>query len=156
MWGNLLMLLALVGEAAYSVMGRTLIKRHTPVSVFGVAILSGVSFLTVATYLIHGSLPLNFAAHIDKKALLALLWLGPFGTTASYIFWMFALRQAPVASIALTLFIQPVFGAVWGYFILNERLSATQFAGGAMILLAVFAQTLVELFSGRGRKKPVA
>ena len=78
------------------------------------------------------------------KSILALMWLGPLGTALSYLFWMLVMRRAPVASLALTLFVQPVFGSVWGYVFLGERLSQVQAAGAVLIIGAMLAQTLVE------------
>ncbi|MBC7691326.1 MAG: EamA family transporter [Methylotenera sp.] len=137
LWGNLLMLTALAGEAMYSILGRKLISRHSPISVFGSALLLGVICLTLYTVVFEGLPQLQ---SISPRSWLALLWLGPLGTTATYLFWMVALVNAPVASLALTLFVQPVLGALWGYSFLDERLTWVQWSGGVLILLAVLAQ----------------
>ena len=65
---------------------------------------------------------------------------GSSGTAVGYLVWMMALSRAPVASIVLTLFIQPVLGPIWGAIFLGERLSFSQALGSAWILLAVFGQ----------------
>jgi drug/metabolite transporter (DMT)-like permease len=145
-FANFLMLISLLGEASYSVGCSQLFVRHSPISIFGMAILSGVIFLTISVFLIFGENPiqiLTIAVHqMTWKSATALAWLGPMGTAASYLYWMYALKEAPVASVALTLFVQPVFGAFWGYVFLSERLTGSQFLGGALIIVAVFAQTL--------------
>lgn len=138
--GNFVILLSLLGEASYSVLGRKLLGRYQAHSIFGSALLFGVGFLTLALFLQSG-LP-SFdprADHWNARTLLGALWLGPLGTTATYLYWMIALTRAPVASLALTLFIQPVMGAVWGVLFLDERLNALQAVGGSLILAAVVA-----------------
>lgn len=139
-WANLLLLVSLVGEATFSVAGRKLIFEHAPVSIFGTALAVGVAFLTLATPYFAEGLSGAFAG-ASWKSFLALLWLGPLGTTAAYLFWILALSEAPVASVALTLFIQPVFGALWGNIFLGERLGGIQISGAILILGAVFLQT---------------
>jgi drug/metabolite transporter (DMT)-like permease len=152
-WGNVLMLIALLGEASYSVGGRKLLDRHSPISIFGLAIFSGVMLLTICVFVLSGEGPWVVVQatvhHLSWKSALALAWLGPLGTTASYLYWMYALQEAPVSSVALTLFVQPVFGSVLGYLFLGERLTGSQSLGGALIILAVFAQTLGSIRDAR-------
>lgn len=160
-WGDVIMLLSLFGEGFYSVGGRKLVHRNSPVVIYGWAILFGVVFLTVAVAIFWGQGPIDIlraASHqLTWKSALALAWLGPMGTTASYLYWMYALREAPVASVALTLFIQPVFGSLWGYLFLSERLGLSQTLGGVLIIAAVFAQTLSSIRRARlGRRAAVA
>ena len=140
LFGNLIILLSLSGEAAYSVIGRKLIGRYQPIPIFGTALLVGVIGLTIATTVMGGGFAVNSMSQLTWKSALALLWLGPFGTAASYIYWMMALVNAPVATVALTLFIQPVFGSLWGYSFLGEHLTLLQGFGGVLILLAVLGQ----------------
>jgi drug/metabolite transporter (DMT)-like permease len=143
--GNLLMLASLVGEALYSAIGRKLIVRHPPTAVFGSAIVFGVICLTAFTQIRTGLPTWQQCLHMPWQSAIALLWLGPFGTALSYLFWMRALSAAPVASIALTLFIQPVLGPLWGGVFLGERLSVMQCLGSGLILVAVFGQTWAEV-----------
>jgi drug/metabolite transporter (DMT)-like permease len=144
--GNVIMLVSLIGEALYSVVGTTLLGRgYSPVSIYAWANLAGVMGLTIAVAIV-GHDPLQILGgvvhHLHWKSAVGLLWLGPLGTTATYLYWMGALRGATVASLALTLFIQPIFGSIWGYVFLDERLTALQASGGVLIIVAVFAQSV--------------
>jgi len=138
--GNIIILISLVGEASYSIFGKKLVRSFAPLAVFGSGLTIGVVLLAVVTFLKAGFLTLD---NFNTSNLLALLFLGPLGTTASYIFWMIVLKNAPVASIALTLFVQPIMGAVWGNVFLGERLTGLQSFGGVIILMAVFSQSLL-------------
>ena len=145
--GNLILLVSLTGEASYSVLCRKLMKRYSMTGIFGTALACGVLFLGILTLLVSGLPPLS---HLSLTSLLALLWLGPLGTTVTYLYWMSALREAPVASLALTLFVQPVLGTIWGYLFLDDRLNLVQTLGACLILSAVFAQSYLETRSPRG------
>lgn len=147
---NLLILLALVGEALYSSLGRKLVEFNPPVAVFGSALLLGVLSLTLATFAISGLPSWDQVASIPARGLLSLFWLGPFGTTLSYLYWISALKKAPVASLALTLFVQPIFGPFWGMFFLGERLTVLQWIGSGLILGAVFGQAWVHIRRHKG------
>jgi drug/metabolite transporter (DMT)-like permease len=143
--GNLLLLLSLIGEAMYSTLGRKLISDHPPAAVFGSALVLGVLCLTGLTASLSEIPSVDQVLHMPWQSAVALAWLGPFGTALSYLFWMTALKKVPVASLALTLFIQPVLGPVWGALFLGERLTPIQAGGSVLILIAVFGQTWAEI-----------
>ncbi|MFA6030527.1 MAG: DMT family transporter [Elusimicrobiota bacterium] len=145
-FGNLLLLLSLAGEGAYSAVGRKLVSRHPPGALFASALLIGVLVLTAVIFLRSGPPP--FSA-LGTSGVLAVLWLGPLGTAFGYLYWMAALREAPVASVALTLFIQPVMGTVWGRIFLDERLTLVQGAGALLILLSLASEVLFDRASVR-------
>lgn len=132
--GNLLILVSLLGEAAYSVLGRKLLKNHSPIPVFGSAMTVGVGFLTVISFLEWGAPPLG---NLTWHSAFGFFWLGPLGTMACYLFWMLAMSRITVASAALTLFVQPICGAIWGILFFGEKLGVAQGVGGALILAAL-------------------
>jgi drug/metabolite transporter (DMT)-like permease len=144
--GNLLILVGLLGEAFYSIGGGKLLRKYSPETIFGRAIFSGVILLTFTVWIFSGESPLELVratvTQIHWRSAGALFWLGPMASTATYLFWMVAMTEASVASMVLTLFIQPVFGAVWGYLLLNERLTFLQAVGGVLILVAVISQAI--------------
>jgi drug/metabolite transporter (DMT)-like permease len=146
--GNFLILLSLAGEACYSIAGRKLLMRHPPKAIFGSALLIGVLGLTVVLMIKEPGVFSRFTGWGPKVGL-AILFLGPLGTSLTYIYWMFALNEASVASVALTLFVQPVFGSIWGAFFLNERLSLIQWAGAALIAAAVILAMRAPTYSPR-------
>lgn len=131
--GNLLMLVSVSFEAAYTVLGRGLLNRNpgTGQAIFGTALLVGVSLLTVGVLSSEG---LPDLSRLTPGSAGALLWIGPIGTAATYLFWMKALEKIPVASLVLTLFIQPVLGAFFGVALLGDSLSVTEWFGAVMIL----------------------
>ncbi len=141
--GNFSILISLFGEATYSVAGRKLTLRNPPLGVFGSTLLVGVIFLTLAMPFAGGL----GTPHFTPRSLLGLLWIGPLGTSLSYLYWMVALAEAPVAALALTLFIQPVFGSIWGVLFLGDTLTSIQGVGGALIVGSVVGYSF---WSARG------
>ncbi len=141
--GNFLILISLVGEASFSVFGRLLFARskvssENPNGVFGSALVLGLFSLSVVMLVLEGFPDLT---RLTSAHVLSIIWLGPIGTAFTYLFWMVALSHASVASLVLTLFVQPVSGSIISYLMLGERLSLIQAVGGGLILAAVALQT---------------
>jgi drug/metabolite transporter (DMT)-like permease len=141
-FGNFLLLLTMPLEAMYSIISRKVAGRIDPLHLFAGALTCGFALLTIYVLLAPG-LPGHLPS--TPQAWLAVLWLGPLGTTLTYVFWTLALANASVAAVSLTLFVQPILGALFGTFFLGERMTAWQALGGALILVALVLQTLHEL-----------
>ncbi len=134
-WGNLLLLLSIIGESGYSVITRKLLPHYKPVTVMGLGLTVGIVLLSFFVLYREG---LPSLGNFHLKSLLALLWLGPIGTTLTYLYWTFILaRKIPIAGIAVFLFIQPLLGLVWGHFMLGDYLSPINILGIALILMAI-------------------
>ncbi len=133
--GDLILLLAMAGESAYSSFARILSPRHSPTAIFGTALLGGVSLLSLWVFSQHG---LPDLGALSLSGWLSVLWIGPLGTTVTYLYWLFALnRDLPIATLALTLFLQPVIGALAGSLVFGETLGAPQIAGTLLIIVGV-------------------
>ena len=134
-WGNLLLLFSIIGESAYSVLTRKLLPHYHPVTVMGFGLTVGIALLSFFVLYREG---LPSWGNFHWKSIIALLWLGPIGTTFSYLYWTFILaKKIPIAGIAVFLFIQPLLGIVWGYFMLGDSLSPVNIMGIALILVAI-------------------
>jgi drug/metabolite transporter (DMT)-like permease len=155
-YGNFLILISMLGEASYSVLGRKLTQNYSPLGIFGSVLLAGVLFLTVALLWMDSSFlsfqwllnpwflkkqegfgSLQVMGQAQSQMLGALIWLGPLGTTVCYFYYMQVLKEIPVLSVVLFLFLQPVFGTVWGMLFLHERLGGIQILGSCMIFFGL-------------------
>jgi drug/metabolite transporter (DMT)-like permease len=138
--GNLFFLAVMPMEAFFTIVSRRLAGRVEPLSLFISALTLGFLMLSGYLWVIGEPLP-SLLPLANWKNIFALIWVGPLGTTAAYIFWSEALISAPVAVVALTLLAQPIIGALSGYFFLGERLDLWQGLGAALILSALALQT---------------
>lgn len=143
--GNLWLLLSMLGEACFSVLGKKLTRKYSPGSIFGTALGVGVLILTV-TLSAGGHLNSLFTwSHFTKRVIFALCWIGPLGTGATYLFALTALAEISVFNMAVLLFLQPVVGTALGFFLLGERMTALQSFGSGLILLAVLLPSALRL-----------
>ncbi len=145
LFGNVLLLLGMAGEAMYSILGAPLAKRMEPVKAFLIALGTGAALLTVFV-MAMGMTP--SVGQFTARSAIGLLWTGPITTAFCYLVWLTSLRHVPVNAAAFTLFIQPVLGAVMGYGLLGERLGGMQVVGGGLILVSLGLY-------GRGRTSPL-
>lgn len=72
----------------------------------------------------------------------AILYLGVVATAGAFYFWNKGLSLVEAGTGSVFFFLQPVVGAVLGWLILDEQLTASFFAGGAVILVAVLIASL--------------
>lgn len=134
--GDLALAVATACEAAYSIIARRLMKKHQAPAIFGTGVFIGVILLTLIASLSTGGFPP--IQQMSRRALLAALWIGPVGTTLTYLFWIHVLQKGvSIGAMALTLFVQPLVGFFFGSFILHEQMTEWQIFGAVLILMAV-------------------
>lgn len=141
--GMMLLVFAQVGEGAYSVFSRKLVQVHEPKAVLGTAMAIGVTLLSLFV-LCFDEFP-DFGK-MDSRQVGAVLWLGPLGSTATYLIWAMIARSVTIASMAVTLFIQPIAGAIIGYWLLGESLTADRALGAVLILMGIAYLALREIY----------
>jgi drug/metabolite transporter (DMT)-like permease len=135
MLGDLLVVLALTFEAFFTVRGKSLLVKHSPLLVTAAAIVgSNVFWLPMAGYelLAHGWHPVSW------QSWLGLLWLALMSTAVAYLSWFKGLERVEGSRAATTLFIQPLLGATLAIILLGDQLVPTTIVGGALILVSVY------------------
>ena len=80
-------------------------------------------------------------------ALLAFFGVGQFG--AGFLLFTAGARLIPAAESSLIGMLETVLGPLWVWLVLSERPGAASLAGGALILAALLANTLVDLVTPR-------
>ncbi len=133
--GDLLVVLALTFEAFFTVRGKSLLVKHSPLLITAAAIVGSTIFwlpMTGYELLAHGWHPLSW------QAWLGLLWLAVMSTSIAYLAWFKGLEHIEGASAATTLFIQPLLGATLAIAMLGDQLLPTTIIGGILILVSVY------------------
>jgi drug/metabolite transporter (DMT)-like permease len=134
-------LLAIVMAASFAV-ATVLVRRHPEIRMAPAAALA-----TALTALIALPLAEPFAISPRDFALLAFFGVGQFG--AGFLLFMTGARLIPAAESSLIGMLETVLGPLWVWLVLGERPGAASLAGGALILAALVANTLVDLVTPR-------
>ena len=137
-------LLALVMAGSFAV-ATVLIRRHPEIQMAPAAALAMALTALVALPLAHPveTSPRDFA-------LLAFFGMGQFA--GGFLLFTAGARLIPAAESALIGMLETVLGPLWVWLVLNERPGATTLTGGALILTALLANTVIDLVTAhRGR-----
>lgn len=132
--GNFLFLLAIFCEASFPILLKPLLKKYPPITV------AFYSLLCATLYL----LPFQYAScaeqlqHLSPVGWASVFYLGLGISFAACLMWLTCLKQASVSLVALSWFIQPLFGCLFAFFMLQERMTISIAFGGTLIFSALF------------------
>jgi drug/metabolite transporter (DMT)-like permease len=130
-------LLAIVMASSFAV-ATVLVRRHPEIQMAPAAVLA-----TALTFLV--ALPMAAPLETSPRdlVLLAFFGVGQFG--AGFLLFMAGARLMPAAETSLIGMLEVVLGPTWVWLVLSERPAAASLAGGALILAALLANTLLGL-----------
>ncbi len=136
--GNLLVFCAVLCEAAYAVIGKSLTGRLGPKRIS--------SLINLWGFLLSMPFGIWYALHFDFSAVSGGIWalLVVYALAASIWtvwLWMTGLRHVPAAQAGVFTVMLPVSAAAIGVLVLGERLSTTQLLAFGTALLGVLLAT---------------
>ena len=134
LFGNLLIGVAVVAWALYSVFGKTLIRRYGAVGASSVTLIVGtVMFLPIGLWPAL-SFPYNSLTGGDWGQI---LYLAVITSVVSYFLWYFALGRIEAGKAALFSNLQPVLTTIMMVLLLGQGVTIAFVVGGSIALLGV-------------------
>lgn len=134
--GNLIIIVAVVSFSLYSVLSKSFLKNYTPLDLTMFFVMT-----TVAIQLLLAPIEVNQTTawwnNVHPWSVLALLYVGTFGTAMYYLLYQFAIQHATPVVASMILYLQPVFTIVWAAILLGERTTLGFVIGGILSLLGV-------------------
>jgi len=127
---SLIFISSFICEAAYSVMGKPVVARASPMKMVAISILVG----TAANLLIDGRDTFAKAQILTLNAWVLIVAMAVICTAIGYSLWFVVIRDCPVNVAALTIFAQAVFGVVIAALWAHEKLHWGQLWGSLAIL----------------------
>lgn len=136
--GDLLILLALVFEALYTILGKTLLARYPPSTLTSAAVAGSLLFWipTLAWEVARGHGPAWTPGAVG-----GVLYLGIACTVVGYTGWFWGLRHLDAGRAAGTLFVQPLVGTALGLLVLRETATPATLLGGALVVASMYLVT---------------
>ncbi len=130
-WGDVLLLVAGITWALYTVLGRLAATRYPPVTVTTYATLTGIVWvLPVIPFELSGIA----WRPLPPAVWWGILYLGVVSTALAFYLWNKGFTLMDAATGSLFFFAQPVVGAVLGWLLLGESLTARFLLGTAVII----------------------
>jgi drug/metabolite transporter (DMT)-like permease len=145
--GDLLIGGAVISASLYMIFARDLGRSYSSFEITFVQIVYGAVFFCLPFL---WETPALAWTSITLRSSLAVIYLTVFSTVGAFLCYNYALSQVPVSRAAVFVNGIPVVTAIGAWVLLDERLTAIQAGGGALVLAAVF---ITNLPSGLIRKK---
>ncbi|WP_408960314.1 DMT family transporter [Natrinema sp. 74] len=126
--------------ASFTVFGKSLIQRYSPVEVAAYAALASVPmiavFLPVDWILYERPFTL---ADLSPSVVLAILYLGIMSTAAAWYLWYTGLKYTSAGTVSIYLFAQPAIGVGLGVLVLHESVGPLFFLGAVVMSIGIYA-----------------
>ena len=132
--GEGLVLLSALSWAVYTVAGRDLLARYSPLLVTALASWIGLALLSPALFAKPAA---ALAIALDPAALALVFLLGSLGSALGFLWYYEAVATVGPVGAALYMNLVPVFGLVWAGFALGEPLGAPVLVGGALVFVGL-------------------
>ena len=147
LFGDLLLLVAVIAWALFTAEGRPLVSVHGPLPVIAWTLIAGTAMylpLGIASLAAPGAV--HRIAHASRAAWLGVGYLILVTSVIAYLLWYWALAHLPAARVAVFTNLQPLATAVLAHFFLGEHVTP-QFVGGALVV--IFGVVLAQLRAPR-------
>lgn len=139
-YGLFLVFLAMLVQALVSVLLKTINARASALATTTMALAFALPLLILFWLLFDGTWPTN----IDDKTILAILYLGFFGSVVGFIGYYHIIKHLNINQVALLPLITPVFALILGYFFNNETLNNYELIGITLIMLGLFSHQFLD------------
>ncbi len=137
--GDLLILGAVVTASLYTILARDLGRTHSAIEITSLQVLYGAVIFAPFFFATVGRT--DWTA-VRPSAILSVLFLAFCATVLAYLFYNFSLTRLTATSASIFVNGIPVVTTVGGWLILGERLTPLQLLGGAVVLAAVYVNSV--------------
>jgi len=135
LFGSLLVLCGAVAWAVYTVLSRSLLRRHSSLKVTGLSMLAGMPALLLAA--VPQCRTQNWAA-VPWQGWLGLAYSAVLALGVAYVAWNAGVKVVGSARTAIYSNLTPVIAMIVGWLWLGEHLGWLKIAGAAIIVAGVF------------------
>jgi drug/metabolite transporter (DMT)-like permease len=133
--GNVIILVAVISETGFTVFFKPLAKSFSPILLMAAVTLIQSIILAPITYIID---PNWLNTEITLKSITVIGYLALGCTVFGYVIWLLIMKKVPVNVMAVSLFLQPVFGPVIAAATLGEVLGPRVIVGGVIVIFSLY------------------
>ncbi|MEW5701670.1 MAG: DMT family transporter [Candidatus Zixiibacteriota bacterium] len=132
--GDLLILVAVVAWALYTVLGKPLCERYGAVHVTAMSLVAGtVFFVPIGLFTLGGF----DAGSISTRGWLSLLYIAIATSVICYTIWFWALERLEATKVSVFNNLQPVITALLSFWLLGEKIGGQLIVGGVLVIIGV-------------------
>lgn len=119
--------------AIYTVAGKKLLSKYTPLSLTIYAILFG----SLGMFPFINNSLLEEISNLSLSVWIAVIFLAIFPTVLGYVMWYVALELKPASELGIYLYLMPIISTILSFFLLNERITFFFILGGFLIIIGL-------------------
>jgi len=136
--GDLLIVLAVLFWALYSVTVRKVVKRRSPISATALSMFLGLPLLIVAAGVESLFVPVRWSLGLVGL----LLYIGVIPAAIGFLCWNAGIKYLGAGGAMIFYNTLPLYGALFGVLLLGETLGPAHLAGGALIVIGGLSAAL--------------
>ncbi|MBI4641917.1 MAG: DMT family transporter [Candidatus Tectomicrobia bacterium] len=132
--GSLLLLASALFWGLFTLFGKPVVRRYSPLVASTYGALSSLPFLLP---LLPWELSIRPILQISAAGIFSILYLGLASTSLAWYLWYKGLEQLDAGLVSIFFFIQPLVGGLLSWLILGEEIGMTFILGGIAIALGI-------------------
>ncbi len=133
--GDLLVLTSAIAWTTFTVGGKGILSRFTPLSTVTVIMISGFLIILPLSFLKGGW---NNLPYLSAPTWIGIFFLGIFCSGLAYLFWYSALEKRDSSIVGMYLYLEPFVTLIGAYLLLGEEIRWITLMGGGMTLIGVY------------------
>lgn len=141
-FGVIFLFVASFGWAAYTVWGKSLVRRYSALETATYSTLLSIPILGIFVPVELSSLGFLFTQLTTPGVLGAVLYLGVFSTAAAWYLWYKGLEYVDAGTVSVFFFAQPVIGTGLGIVFLGEAIGLQFVIGGVVMTVGIYIVTV--------------
>ena len=149
--GELFIFISVLSWAAFSLIGKTILKGLSPLAAITYATLAGMALLFIPAY--ENGLLQN-VWHYPLQAWLCVFYLGFFGTVLGFVWYYEGIRTIGPTKASLFINFVPISAVALAFIVLGEPLTTSLLTGTIFVSLGVFLTHRDSMGKGRVLRNP--
>lgn len=133
--GDLIMVLAVILWALYSIFIRRISGKMSSLAIFGFTLTIGFVVMILPVAIELTIVPVGALSISDWSAL---IYIGIFPSICSFLLWNRAVALIGPSKASISLNLIPVFGSIAAFLVLDEVITVPQIIGGCLVFIGVF------------------
>ncbi|MBT2663364.1 DMT family transporter [Bacillus sp. ISL-45] len=133
--GDLIMVLAVISWALYSIYIKKISGKLPSLAIFGFTLAIGFMLMIPAVAIELSIVPVGT---VGLEEWTALFYIGIFPSICSFLLWNRGVAMIGPSKASISLNLIPVFGTLFAFFVLGEVISVPQIIGGCLVFTGVF------------------
>ena len=133
--GDLIMVLAVILWALYSIYIKKISGKLPSLAIFGFTLTIGFLLMIPAVAI---ELSMVAVGTVGLPEWTALLYIGIFPSLCSFLLWNRGVAMIGPSKASISLNLIPVFGTLFAFFVLGEVIALPQIIGGCLVFVGVF------------------